>query len=170
MFVFDLVVTRKYWRLEIRQNLHSASCSFDHCHFHRYHFYPKAENHRHWLTEAGETPTFDRFHSGHHSDDHPANFADSMLQSICHHFLSETDPDFAGLADAVAVLANLLDVTVEDAGQESAERLVDLPRWLDLCFGIEVEMCRIRKETRYEDGVTKSARFRLCPSPQRTWV
>lgn len=51
-----------------------------------------------------------------------------MMQSICHHFLSETDLDFADSADAVAVLANLLGVTVADAEQGSAERLVDSPR------------------------------------------
>lgn len=51
-----------------------------------------------------------------------------MMQSTGHHFLSETAPDFADSADAVAVLANLLDVTVADAEQGFAERLVDSPR------------------------------------------
>ena len=68
-----------------------------------------------------------QFHFGHHSDDHPRSFADSMLQSTCHRFLSDPDPDFVELADAVAVLANLLDGTVGGAGLESAERLVDSP-------------------------------------------
>lgn len=71
---------------------------------------------------------FDQSHSGHRSDDHLANFANWMMQSTCHRSLSETDPDFAEWADAVAVLASLLDVTVGDAGQESAERRVDSPR------------------------------------------
>ena len=55
------------------------------------------------------------------------NFANWMMQSTYHHSLSETDPDLADLAVAVAVLASLLDVTAADAGQESAERLVDSP-------------------------------------------
>lgn len=50
-----------------------------------------------------------------------------MMQNTCHHSLYETDLDFAESADAVAVLANLLNVIVADAGQESAERLVDSP-------------------------------------------
>ena len=70
---------------------------------------------------------FDQFHSGHRSDDHPVNFASWMMRNTYHHSLSETDPDFAELAVAVAVLASLLDVTAADAGQESAERLVDSP-------------------------------------------
>lgn len=70
-----------------------------------------------------------------------------MMQNTYHHSLCETDPDFADLAVAVAVLASLLDVTAADAGQGSAERLVDSPIWLGLCFGIEVEMCQTRKET-----------------------
>ena len=90
-----------------------------------------------------------QYHFGYHSDDHPGSFASSMLQSTCHRFLSETDPDLVELADAVAVLANLLDGTVAGAGQESAERLVGSPIWLDLCFGIEAETChQIRKEIR----------------------
>ena len=72
-------------------------------------------------------PASVQFHSGHHSDDHLGSFASLMLQNTCHRFLSETDPDFVELADAVAVLANLLDGTVAGAGQESAERLVDSP-------------------------------------------
>ena len=68
-----------------------------------------------------------QFHFGYHSDDHPGSFAGSMLQSTCHRFLSETDPDFVELADAVAALANSLDGTVGGAGLESAERLVDSP-------------------------------------------
>ena len=86
------------------------------------------EIHQHWLAEAGETLVFAQFHSDYHSDDHPANSANWMMQSICHHFLSETDLDFVDSADAVAVFANLLDVTVADAEQGSAERLVDSPR------------------------------------------
>lgn len=70
----------------------------------------------------------DQFHSDHRSDDHLASFVNWMMQSICHHCLSETDPDFAEWTDAVAVLANLLHVTVGDAGQESAELRVDSPR------------------------------------------
>ena len=85
------------------------------------------ESRRHWLTEAGETPVFDQFHSDHRSDDHPANVVNWMMQNTCHHSLSETDLDFAESADAVAVHAKILNVTVADAGQESAERLVDLP-------------------------------------------
>ena len=80
------------------------------------------------MTEAGETPVFDQFHSGRRSGDRPANFANLMMQSTCHHSLSETGLDFADWKDAVAVLESLLDVTVGDAGQESAARRVDLPR------------------------------------------
>lgn len=106
---------------------------------------------------------FDRFRSGHRSDDHPVSFANWMMQSKCHRSLSETetDPDLADSADAVAALANLLDVTVADAGRESAERLVDSPIQLDLCFGIEVAMCQTRKEIRYWDDVARSAYFRV---------
>lgn len=70
---------------------------------------------------------FDQFHSAHRSDDHPVNSANWLMQNTYHHSLSEADPDFADLADAVAVLASLLDVTAADAGLESAEQLVDSP-------------------------------------------
>ena len=125
--IFDLVVTRMSSHSKIRQILHSATCSSGRCHFHRYHSYPEAESRRHWLAEAGETPAFDRFQSDYRSDDHPANFANWLMQSICRHSLSEADPDSVGFVDAAAVLASLLDVTVADAERESAERLVDLP-------------------------------------------
>lgn len=128
MFVFDLEVMRKYSRWDIRPNLHSASCSVGHYRYHRYHSYPEGESHQHWLAEAGETLAFDQSDSGHHSDDHPASSANWMMQSKCHRFPSETDPDFADLADAVAALASLLGVAVADVGQASAERLVDSPR------------------------------------------
>ena len=81
------------------------------------------------------------------------------MQSKSLRFLFEADLDSA---DAVAVFANLLDVIVADVEQEFAERLVDLPIWLDLHFDIEAEMCQIRKEIRYEDDVARSAYFRLC--------
>ena len=118
---------KSYSHLKIRRNLRFASCFFDHCHSHPSRSCPEAENHRHWLTEADETPAFDRFPSGHRSGDHPASFANWMMQSKYHHFLFETDPDFADSADAVAVLATLLGVTVADVEQGSAERLVDSP-------------------------------------------
>ncbi len=70
---------------------------------------------------------FDQFHSGHRSDDHPANFANWRMQSRCHHYLFEIDPDFADLVGAVAVLASLQGVTVAAAGQGFAVRLVDSP-------------------------------------------
>ena len=124
MIVFDLVVMRKCSHSETRRNLRFASCSYDRCHFHPYHSYPEAETHRHWLTEAGETPEFDPFQSDHCSDDRPASFVSWMMQSKSPRFLFEADLDSA---EAVAVLARLLDVTVADAEQGSAERLVDLP-------------------------------------------
>ena len=96
---------------------------------------------------------FDQFQSGHRSDDHPASFANWLMQSKCHRCLSETGPDSADSADADAVLVSSLDVTVADAEQGSAERLVDSPIWLGLCFDIEVGMCQIRKETRCWDDV-----------------
>lgn len=103
----------------------------------------------------------DRFRSGHRSDDHPVSFANWMMQSKCHHSLSETDPDSADSADAVAALARLPGVTAADAEQESAERLVDSPIQLDLCFDIEVGMCQTRKEIRYWDDVARSAYLRM---------
>ena len=68
-----------------------------------------------------------------------------MKQSKCHHSLSETDPDSADFADAVAVLESLLDVAVADAEQGSAEQLFDSPISLGLYFDTGVEMCQIRK-------------------------
>lgn len=127
VFVSDLVVMRKYLHLKIRRNLHSASCSFGRCRFHPYRSCLKAETHLHWLAQAGEMLAFDLFHPARHSDDHPGSFANWMMQNTYHHSLFETDPDLSDLADAVAVLASLLDVTAADAGQESAERLVDSP-------------------------------------------
>ena len=50
-----------------------------------------------------------------------------MTPCTCHRFLSEADPDYADSTDAV-VLGSLPNGTVGDAGQESAERLVDSPR------------------------------------------
>ena len=88
------------------------------------------------------------------------------MQSTCHHCLSETDPEFADWADAVAVLASLRYVTVGAAEQESVERRAGSPKWLGLYFGIEVEMCQTRKEIRYQDDATKLARFRLIPNPE----
>ena len=44
------------------------------------------------------------------------------------------------------MLENLLDVTVADAEQGSAEQLFDSPISLDLCFDTAVGMCQIRKE------------------------
>ena len=77
-----------------------------------------------------------------------------MRQSKSPHLLFEAD---LGSAGAVAVFVNLLDVTVADAEQGFAERLVDLPIWLDLHFDIEVETCQIRKGIRYADDVARSA-------------
>ena len=125
--VSDLVVMKKYSHLKTRQNLHFASGSFGRCHFHRSRFYPEAENRRHWLTEAGETRAFDRYQSGHRSGGHPTNFASWMTQSKYHHLLFEKDLDSADSADAVAVLASLLGVTVADVEQGFVERLVDSP-------------------------------------------
>lgn len=112
----------------------------------------------------------DRSRSDHRSDDHLVSFANWMMQSKCHHSLSETDPDSADSADAVAALASLLDVTVADAEQESAERLVDSPIQLDLCFDIEVEMCQTRKEIRCWDDVARLAYLRLSQVCERTGV
>ena len=69
-----------------------------------------------------------------------------MKQSKCHHYLSEIDPDSADLADAVAVLESLLDVTVADAEQGSAAQLFDSPISLGLYFDTAVGMFQIRKE------------------------
>ena len=100
------------------------------------------------MTEAGETRAFDRCQSGHRSGGHPANFASWMTQSKYHHSLFEKYLDSADSADAVAVLASLLGVTVADVEQGSVERLVDSPIQLGSCFDTEVGMCQIRKEIR----------------------
>ena len=145
----DLVVVRKHSHLKIHRTLHFASCFFARRHFHRYHSCLKEEIHRHWLAEAVELTVIGRSRSGLRSDDHLESFANWMKESRSHHCLSGTDPGFAGFADAVAVLESLLDVTVVDAEQGSAEQLVDSPIWLGLCFDTEVGMCQIRKGTPY---------------------
>ena len=149
MIVFDLVLMRNYSHLKIRQNLHFASCSFGRCHFHQFHSYREEGNRRHWLAEAAELTAFDRFLSGHRIDDHLESSASLMKASRCHHSLFETDPDSVDSADAVAALESQLDVTVAGAEQGFAVQLVDWPIWLGLCFDTGVEMCQIRKGTRY---------------------